>query len=200
MKILTVFILPLFVMMGCTPSTTLKSSWRDPNTQVKMGQFTKVLVVAFVKNETGRRTVEDDIVKLLKAKGIPSYQYLGANSKLTQEELAAKISEDAFDGAVVMRLVDKENETEYVQGTGTYPSYYNGFGSYYGSAYGGFNDPGYYKENKIYSVETNMYSLKENKLIWSGVTNTVNPSDLDKMIEQIGKVVTEEMKKQGFLY
>jgi hypothetical protein len=45
-----------------------------------------------------------------------------------------------------------------------------------------------------------MYSLKENKLIWSGVTNTVNPSDLDKMIEQIGKVVTEEMKKQGFLY
>lgn len=200
MKKVVGLLLPFFLILGCTPSTTLKSSWRDPETQVKVGQFTKVLVVAFVKNETSRRTVEDNIVKLLKTKGYTSYQYLGQNSQLSQEELTAKIKEDSFDGAVVMRLVDKEKETEYVPGTGTYPSYYRGFGSYYGSAYGGYNDPGYYKENKIYSVETNLYSLKENKLIWSGVTNTVNPSDLDKMIAQIGKVVTEEMKKQGFLY
>jgi hypothetical protein len=200
MKNLILLMLPILLMLGCTPATTLKSSWRDPDTQVKMGQFTKVLVVAFVKNESSRRIVEDDLVKLLKAKGIASYQYLGQNSKLTETELAAKIQEDSFDGALVMRLIDKEKETEYVPGTGTYPSYYRGFGSYYGSAYGGYYDPGYYKENKIYSVETNLYSLKENKLIWSGVTNTVNPTDLDKTIEQIAKVLTEEMKKQGFLY
>lgn len=200
MKIPAFLVFSLFSLVGCTPSTTLKSSWRDPDTQVKMGQFSKVLVVAFVKNESSRRIVEDDLSKLLKNKGIQSYQYLGQNSKLTETELAAKINEDSFDGAIVMRLVDKEKETEYVAGTGTYPSYYNGFGSYYGSAYGGYYDPGYYKENKIYSVETNLYSLKQNKLIWSGVTNTVNPTDLDKMIEQIANVVTAEMKKQGFLY
>jgi hypothetical protein len=200
MKIPVFLMLTLFLLAGCTPSTTLKSSWRDPDTQVKMGQFSKVLVVAFVKNESSRRIVEDDLAKLLKNKGIPSYQYLGQNSKLSETELAAKINEDSFDGAIVMRLLDMEKETEYVPGTGTYPSYYRGFGPYYGSAYGGFNDPGYYKENKIYSVETNLYSLKENKLIWSGITNTANPTDLDKMIEQIAGVVTSEMKKQGFLY
>ncbi len=200
MKNFVLFLMSCWVLAGCTPSTTLKSSWRDPDTQVKMGQFSKVLVVAFVKNESSRRIVEDDLAKLLKSKGIPSYQYLGQNSKLTETELAAKIQEDSFDGAIVMRLIDTEKETEYVPGTGTYPSYYGGFGSYYGRAYGGYYDPGYYKENKIYSVETNLYSLKTNKLIWSGVTNTVNPTDIDKTIGDIAKVITEEMKKQGFLY
>lgn len=200
MKNLFIFLISGLILAGCTPATTLKSSWRDPDTQVKMGQFTKVLVVAFVKNETTRRTVEDDIIKILKSKGIASYQYLGNSAGMTAEDLAKKISEDEFDGAVVMRLIDKEKETGYVPGTGTYPSYYGGFSPYYGNAYSGFNDPGYYKDNKVYAVETNLYSLKESKLIWSGVTSTVNPADLTKMIGQIGKVVTEEMKKQGFLY
>jgi hypothetical protein len=85
-------------------------------------------------------------------------------------------------------------------GTGTYPSWYKDFYPYFDGASGSYHDESYTSSRTSYAVETNMYSLKENKLIWNGITNTVEPKNLDKMVEAIGKVITKEMKKQGFLY
>jgi hypothetical protein len=182
-------------------STTLSSSWRDPETQVKMGQFHKVLVVAFVKDSANRRLVENDMIKLLKSKGIASYQYLGeGTTALSTEELSEKIKSDEFDGALVMRLIDPAKDLNHMPGTGTYPSYYKDFYPYFGGALSDYHNENYAKTKTSYAVETNLYSLKENKLIWNGITNTVDPKNLDKMVESIGKVITKEMKKQGFLY
>ncbi len=182
-------------------STTLSSSWRDPATMVKMGQFNKVLVVAFVKDSASRRIVEDDLVKLLKSKGIASYQYLGEGpTSLSTEELGEKIKTDEFDGAIVMRLIDPAKDLSHMPGTGMYPFYYKDFYPFYDEASGKYQDENYSKSKNSYAVETNMYSFKENKLIWNGITNTVEPKNLDKMVEAIGKVITKEMKKQGFLY
>ncbi len=191
----------------CTPllaqknKTTIVKSWRDPETQVKMGQFNKILVVAFVKNPANRKIAEDDIIKLLKSKGIASYQLLGEGpSTLTEEELVEKIKTEEFDGAVVMRLINPEKEMDYVPGTGTYPAYYNSFYPYYGGSAKNFHDADYMSKHNLYAVETNIYSLKESKLIWSGITTSTDPKDVDKMIASIGKLITGEMKKQGFLY
>jgi hypothetical protein len=181
--------------------TTIAKSWRDPDTQVKMGQFGKILVVAFVKNPANRKIAEDDIIKLLKSKGVASYQVLGeSQSMLTEEELAEKIKMEEFDGALVMRLINPEKEIEYVPGTGTYPAYYNDFYPYYGGSAKNFRDPEYMSKHNVYAVETNLYSLKENRLIWSGITTSTDPKSVDKMIASIGKIITAEMKKQGFLY
>lgn len=191
----------LWLMESQAQSTTLITSWRDPETQVKMGQFNKVLVVAFVKNADSRRIVEDDLVKLLKSKGIASYQYLGkGTTTLSTEELDEKIKADEFDGAIVMRLIDPAKDLSHMPGTGTYPSYYKDFYPFYGGASTDYHDENYSKSKTSYAVETNLYSFKENKLIWNGITNTVEPKNIDKMVESIGKVVTKEMKKQGFLY
>lgn len=182
-------------------SATLSSSWRDPETLVKMGQFNKVLVVAFVKNPANRRIVEDDVIKILKSKGIASYQYLGEGSTtLSLEELSDKIKNDEFDGAIIMRLIDPAKDINHMPGTGTYPSYYKDFFPFYDGASSSYHDESYTSSRTSYAVETNMYSFKENKLIWNGITNTIEPKNLDKMVEAIGKVITKEIKKQGFLY
>jgi hypothetical protein len=166
-----------------------------------MGQFNKVLLVAFVKDSTNRRKVEDELVKLLKSKGIASYQYLGEEtSLLSKEVLDEKMKTDEFDGAMVLRLIDPAKDISHMPGTGTYPFYYKDFYSFYEGASGSYHDKNYTISRTSYAVETNMYSFKENKLIWNGITNTVEPKNLDRMVEAIGKVITKEMKKQGFLY
>ena len=181
--------------------TTIAKSWRDPETMIKVGQFQKILVVAFVKNPANRKVVEDDIVKQLKSKGIPSYAVLGEGvSDLSDEALSEKIKNEGFDGAVVMQLIDPEKEMQYTPGTGTYPASYNSFYPYYGGASYKYKDPEYFSKHDLYVVETNIYSLKENKLIWSGITNSIDPKNIDKMVESIGKLITSEMKKQGFLF
>jgi hypothetical protein len=198
---LIIAIISLLAADAQKQKTSIVKSWRDPETMIKVGQFNRILVVAFVKDPANRKAAEDDIVKQLKSKGVPSYQIFGEGvSDMDDEALAEKIKNERFDGAVVMQLINPDKEMQYTPGTGTYPATYNSFYPYYGGAAKKFSDPEYLAKHDIYTIETNFYSFKDNKLVWSGITNSVDPKDIDKMIASIGKVITEEMKKQGFLF
>lgn len=186
-----------FSLLACGPGTTIQKSFKEPSSTKQMNDFTKVLVVAFAQSETGRRQAETQIAGLLKGAGVPSYSYKvtvekGADAQAVEDAMKA----DGFDGAIVMRLIDKEKETSYVPGT-TY--YGGGFRGYYGYGYGAYSSPGYYVEDKIYYIETNIYDLKTEKLLWSAVTATTNPSKMDKTINEIADVLANQMRKDGFL-
>jgi len=101
---------------------------------------------------------------------------------------------DGFDGVITMRLKEVEKSTEYVPGT-TYGCYY-GYRGYYG--YGSYS-PGYYTENKTFMVETNLYSIRENKLLWSGTTSSLNPTSFESTLDQIIYTLKYELQKKGFL-
>jgi hypothetical protein len=60
-----------------------------------------------------------------------------------------------------------------------------------------YTSPGFYTSDKHFLVETNVYSVAQSKLLWSGVTDSVNPSYTTTT--RIGTAVIESMKKEGFL-
>ncbi|HEX4851239.1 MAG TPA: hypothetical protein VFV08_10550, partial [Puia sp.] len=155
---------------ACEPSTRIVSSWRDPGVVVKTAELRKFIVGALLKNETVRRNVEDKMAAEFPGKAVQSYVVLGLSElKETDEYYANRFKSEGYDGFVVMRLVKVDNDTRYVPGT--YPSYYGGWRGYYGYAWSGYYDPGYYTTDKTYYVEVNVYSLLRNKLIWSGITS-----------------------------
>jgi hypothetical protein len=80
-----------------------------------------------------------------------------------------------------------------------YPSYYRNFSGYYFRNWGYYFNPGYYATTKTYTVETNVFSIKEDKIICSGITKTTDPSGVEKMTSEIGKAVFNEMVKEGFI-
>ncbi len=188
------------LFISCT-STSIVSSWREPDKQVTVDKLNKVLVLALFKDETSRFKAEDQMVKYLKGKGVASYSYLKTGFNENNEEaLRRKIKKDGFDGAVTMRLVDVDKEKTYTPGLGsTYPNYYRNFSGYYYRSWSYFSNPGYYSTTKTYTVETNVYSIKEDRIIWSGLTETTDPEGVDKMTAEITKVVFRKMKKEGFI-
>jgi hypothetical protein len=189
------------VLNACAPATRIDKSWRDPNTTITDSSFSKVLVAALLKNETTRRVVEDQLIQRFNGKGVASYRYF-TDKELTEAKAAGfkdKLITEGFDGAVVMRLINVDKETSYVPGTATFPPYYGGFGPYYFNSWSTFYSPGYYTTDKIYNVETNVYSFKQDKLIWSGITSTVNPAKTEKMFSEISDVVAAKMRGEGFL-
>ncbi|MGO4770591.1 hypothetical protein ACEN2I_02925 [Flavobacterium sp. W22_SRS_FK3] len=204
------FLFIVFLFVGCGSNTSIVSSWRDPQLTVAQENFKKVLVVALVKDEASRRTAENRIAAsnpIFKT----SYQYLsGTNLQLTQEQRLKILNDENFDGVVTMRLVSKEKETNYVPGTNT-GMYYGGMGGMYGGMYGygfgnwygmyspNFYDPGYYQETTSYMVETNVFSLKENKLIWTGTTKSDYVTDIGQTVDAIMQAVVKEMRKNGTL-
>jgi hypothetical protein len=192
------FILGLSGMIGCGPSTEIVKSWHEPGAVVSASGNQKVLVLGLVKDESSRRIIEDNLVRRLNGKGVASYTIITTEMVKGADEsaLEQKLTQGGFTHVLMTRLADIEKETSYVPGTTT--GYYGGYGRYYGYGAGMYSTPGYYQEDKNYFVETAVYSISPNKLLWTGTTKTVNPSKMDKTINEIADVVSEQMKKDGF--
>jgi hypothetical protein len=186
-------------MIACSPSTQIVKSWRDPGATVSASGSYKTLVLGLVKDESSRRIVEDALVKRLNGKGVASYTVITEDmiKAAKEDQLAEKLAQGGFTHLLMVRLADVEKETSYVPGTTT--GYYGGYGRYYGYGAGMYTTPGYYTEDKNYFVETAVYSITPDKLLWTGTTKTVNPSKMDKTITEIAETVAEQMKKDGFL-
>jgi hypothetical protein len=186
-------------MIACSPSTQIVKSWRDPGATVSASGSYKVLVLGLVKDESSRRIVEDALVRRLNGKGIASYTVITEDmiKAAKEDQLAEKLAQGGFTHLLMVRLADIEKETSYVPGTTT--GYYGGYGRYYGYGAGMYTTPGYYTQDKNYFVETAVYSITPDKLLWTGTTKTVNPSKMDKTITEIAETVADQMKKDGFL-
>jgi len=200
--------LSLVFLVSCSSGTAIVSSWRDPDVSNSNTEFKKILVVALVKDEATRRITENRIAAI-GPKFHSSYAILnGTSLDLTKDQKLKILQDENYDAVVTMRLVDTVKETNYVPGTNT-SMYYGGMGGMYGGMYGyGFNnwygayspmyyDPGYYQDTTSYLVETNIFSLKANKLVWTGTTKSSNGSDVGLLVDSIIATVMEQMKKDG---
>lgn len=196
---LIIIILSQF-LFSCS-STQIVSSWRDPDKQLHKGDWNKVLVLALLRNETNRRRAEDEMITLLNGKGIKSYTYLDANfDKKDEEALRSKIKADGFDAAITMRLIDVEKEKIYTpQQHYIYPAYYQDFSAYYNRNRMYYTEPEDYTVSKKFIIETIIYSIKDNKIIWSGITETFNPKGVEKLTNEIAKTLHKKMLDEGFI-
>jgi len=199
-----VVLLPLFAVLflfSCSPSTKIVKSWRDPGTTIAPDGNRKIYVVAMVKDEGSRRVIEDEIVsRLKKGQGVASYTTLTPDVMKNQGDstsLGIMLRNGQYTDVILMRLVDVEKELSYVPGNTS--GFYGGYGYYYGYSAMMYSTPGYYTTDKNYTVETTVYSVNPDKLVWTGTTTTLNPSNTKKAINDIATVVTEQMKKDGFL-
>ena len=186
-------------IVSCSPSTQIVKTWSEPGASVSQNTSNKTLVIALVKDEASRRVIEDELVKRFNGKAVASYTSISTEilKEASEETLTKKLTDGQFTHVLIMRLGDVEKETTYVQGTTT--AYYGGYGRYYRYGSGFYTDPGYYTTDKNYFVETIVYSVNPNKLLWTGTTKTVNPTKIDKTVNEIADVVTAKMKKDGFL-
>src|SRR6478735_5775945 len=111
----SIFILSL---IACGPSTEVIKSWREPTATITADGSYKTLVIAMVKDEAARRTIEDNFVKRLKGTVVQSYTMLTPDViKEAKEDVLTKyLNDNKFTHVLLMRLADIEKETNYVPG------------------------------------------------------------------------------------
>ncbi len=188
----------IITSLACTP-TAMQQSWSNPEQKDSTKLFQKILFVALLKDAYTRKVSEDKLVEAVRPRGVASYNYLPNYSTGNNDTnlISNRLKQDGFDGIVVMRLMTVDKNA--VNSPGSFPSYYNTWYGYYSSAFPLYNAQGNNSINQVYNVETNVYSLQENKLMWNGVTTAVNISDKHKMIDGIIATVKQRMKSQGFI-
>jgi hypothetical protein len=73
------------------------------------------------------------------------------------------------------------------------------YGGFYGWGWGAAYRRGYLRTDTIVYVETLVYDLGTDKLIWAGQSKTVNPSKAQAFVKELVDEVGSEMRRQGLL-
>jgi hypothetical protein len=187
----------LLVGGGCR-STELTSSWSPPD--VKPIQFRKVVVLCLAKDKVTRRMAEDTLVAQIKrAQAVPGYRVIPDEDLPDPAKVRSRVAAAGFDGAVTMRLLAVKKEVTRVAGSYNYPSHYRRFGGYYRTAWSGMYRPDYVRVDDVLQIETHLYSVADEKLIWAGTSETFSPESTESLIKEIAVVVAQDLRKRGLI-
>ena len=186
-------------------STMLVASWKNP--QYSGPTFHRILVIGMSAKPGVRADFEDVLAKLVARDGveaIPGNTILlrPEGTKLDLGYLKTQVKEFKIDAVIVSRLVKVDKNVTYIPGQPYVPyPYYGSFYGYYGAVYPVVYSPDYLREDTTVRVETNVYAVRgtDGELVWTGVSDTFNPSSADKVIDGLSKLVVKELQKAAIL-
>ena len=192
----------LLGIVACS-STTFDSTWRAPDARPLQLTGKKVVAIFVNKNMAMRRTAEDTLAREISshgAQGVPGYTIFGEEEIRDQAKVREKLQSMGFAGLVVMRVAGKETQVNYVPGTYYGSPYYRTWGGYWGYGWGAVYDPGYMTVDQVVKLETLVYSLEQDKLVWAGQSRTVSPKDVESFITEVAKACADQMEKDGLIH
>jgi hypothetical protein len=207
MRRLAIVIVSVFsvVAISSAKSSKLAFSWRNP--QYAGESFKNIFVLAMNGQASGRAEFEDRMVAGIARPGVqavPSYSLLPRpeSTPIEMDQLRSVVRGQGFDAVLVSRLVKYDKSVTYVPGQ-AYPiyPYYGTFYGYYGALYPVVYSPGYLQTDTTAQIETNFYSTAkpDGEIVWTGTSSTVNPRSVSKAIDDVVKLVVQQLEKEGIL-
>jgi len=199
-SIVALLAITVFLMAGCS-QTKVTSVWVDPEYQ---GQGIDNVFVVGVSRDAGlRRIFEDEFVSLFKQRGVkaaPSYRVVPDEDLRDEKKLDSMVRESGSGTILMTRLIDIRKDTQFIPPDYVYAPpayYYGGWHGYYNRAY--MVSPGYTVEYETAVLETNVYDLKTDKLIWSARSDAPIDGRMGKHIKEFAKSIMGQLAEAGLI-
>ena len=159
-----------------------------------------ILVIAITGNEHNRRSFEKKFVAQLKSVGVDAISSeeaipMPADLELKKETILAAVHQYENDAVIITHLIGKEEKDVYTRGGSPHGGYYG----FYHSRYSYARDPGYSSTSTAVRLETNLYDVKTEKLIWSGKAETWSKDSKDQIINDVIKAVINDLQKNKLI-
>lgn len=212
MKTLFIACAVCILILGCT-STKLTYVYKSGD--YNPASYKKMAVIAIAPKTHGRVEVEKAVVAELKSRGINAMEtwsifvfandpellkQAGFTGERRKEIIRQKVTENHIDALLTITLFDSRKEQRYVPGSSTSvgigvgaPVYGYPYAAYFGYAWEVTSEPGYYEDASTYFIETNLYDVASEKLLWTGQTKTTMNSSLATEAEGFSKLVVTRM-------
>ncbi len=190
-----------FLVAGCA-STTKLAEWRDA--EFTGGPFSNVLVIGIFKDMPVRRVFETRMVEEIGTSGaraIPSFSIMSTDEKVSRESVKAAIEGRDIDAVILTHLVGVEDKEVYYPPTYRPVPYrhYNGYYGYYSRAYDYVYEPGYYQNYKVAKLESSMYEVATERLLWTMQSQSIDPDIDTAVVEDNIEIVLNALRAQGLL-
>ena len=193
------------LLLGGCAATQIVNQWSNPSYAAV--SFKRIMVIGVSKQTSIRRNFEDEFVAQLRAAGadaVPSYELTPESGPVEESRLARAVRQAGADAVITTRLVRVERQAEYIPGTyGPYGPYgpYPGFGYYrwYSSAWVGFYEPPRLHFYDIYTSETSLHDVRNDRLVWSGIAKTTQLGDIRQETKEYVEVVIAALREKNLL-
>jgi len=202
-------LLIIVLLTGCS-STKLIGSLKVGEGEPK--KYQKLGVVVLSPKMYNRSVIEMAVAGKLRSKGVGAIATFdifplagkigeikkdaGMDQDAVKKKVQQRVNDNKLDALLIITLLDKQKETQYVQGSGftlSAPVYGYPYYGYYGYAYSTVYSPGYYTTSTKYFVESNLYDVATEKLLWTGQTKTQDPESIEKEAENYADIIVSEI-------
>ena len=180
--------------------TKFKSTWKAPASGAPVSFAGKKVIALVISDDDSLRVSgEEALAGQLTERGLvgaPAYRLIPKEEVKDVEKAKPWFERAGAEGVVAMRLVDARQERTYTPDYWTSP-YYGSLWGYYGYGWGSMYVPGHVDVDAIVSVETLIFSVPQNRLLWAGVSESRNPKDARRLIADLVTATVKELRKQG---
>lgn len=163
----------LAVLLSACSTTQLKAVWKEPS---YLARPQKVMVIAVTREPIYRRIIEDEFTLQFKLRGveaIASYTALPDRDQDDQTAIEKMAKQSGVDSVLITRLVSKRSVRVYYPATISHrPYYYGKWPDYYREGYEMISALGYSTKYEYVLMETNLYDVKMDNLVWAITTET----------------------------
>lgn len=176
--------------------------WKDPEAQPATWKGKKILAFVRTRVTNARPGAEQAMVRELEKLGIhgvPGTSLFPPETERNREMARRILTEAAITGALIMHVIEVKEEMLYGSGqtpylTPSYASFYSGWETGWSAVPFG---PSSATPIATLVVETLVYSVDQDKLVWRGTSETTDPQDVDKIMRQLISATGKELKKAG---
>ena len=187
----------VFLIISCSGT---ELTHKQVNEAYKGKPVSNILVIAITGNEDSRRSFERKFVAQLKSAGVEAISSEDAipmppDLELKKETILNAVNQFENDAVIITHLIDKGEKEAFTRGGRVYTGYYG----FYNSRFSYANDPGYSSTSKTVRLETNLYDVKTEKLIWSGQSKTLSKDSKYQIINDVIKVVINDLQKNNLI-
>ena len=185
------------LVIGACATAQFSTTWKNPEAQaLSFRAGDKVLALVAIKNDGMRRIAEDSLARSISARGlqgVPSYTVVP--DELTKEKARAAAGKTGAAGAVVMRVLAKGTvSSSQLSRSSSYTVSWSG-----DSGWSAPYNPSDMRSDTALVIETLVYDLRQDKLVWTGQSQATSPSKVDSLVMELADQAARQLRKQGLV-
>lgn len=187
----------IFFIVSCSGT---KLTQKNVNEEFIGKPVSNILVIGIGDKHKKRISFENKFVAQLKAAGVEAVSSadvipMPPDLKLTKEDIIDVVKRFKNDAVIVTHVKGIEDKFIQSQGMSTLTSFY----SYYGGVYGYISSPGYTTTETVVRLETRLFDVKTEKLMWSGESKTWNMDSEKEIMNDVIKTVIEDLRENKMI-
>ena len=205
----TVAVMAAVLTAAACATTSFQSTWKAPEVGPWNFRDAKVAALVISGDRGFRLPAEDELARQITAQGaagVAAYTLVPDDAIRDQERSKALMEKAGVVGVVSMRVVRNEQRI-----TSTPSTFWVGppHSAFWGRP--GWGRPGYWgwgwsfasapmiQTDTLVSVETLIFDLSRDKLVWVATSRTTNPSNVQGLVRDLSRAAASQLRRQGLI-